>query len=34
MEMKKRGHSKEWIRRVVYENPKTFFSQSKPFIHG
>jgi predicted metal-dependent TIM-barrel fold hydrolase len=34
MELKKRGHSRELIQRVVYDNPKTFFSQSKPFVHG
>ena len=34
MELKKRGHSKELIQRVVYENPMTFFSQSRPFVHG
>jgi len=34
MELKKRGHSKELIQRIVFENPKQFFSQSKPFIHG
>ncbi len=31
MEMRKRGHSQELIRKVVYENPKTFFAQSKKF---
>lgn len=34
MELKKRGHSKELIRKIVFENPKQFFSQSKPFVHG
>ena len=28
-EMKRRGHSEDAIRRVVYENPLTFFRQSK-----
>ncbi len=31
MELKRRGHSRELIRKVVYENPRTFFSQSKNF---
>ena len=31
MELKRRGHSRELIRRVVYENPIQFFSQSKNF---
>jgi predicted metal-dependent TIM-barrel fold hydrolase len=31
MELKKRGHTKELIQRVVYNNPKTFFSQSKGY---
>jgi predicted metal-dependent TIM-barrel fold hydrolase len=31
MELKKRGHSRELIQRIVYDNPKRFFSQSKPF---
>ncbi len=26
-EMRRRGHAEELIRRVVYENPLTFFSQ-------
>lgn len=30
-EMRRRGHSESLIRRVVYENPMTFFSQSKNF---
>jgi predicted metal-dependent TIM-barrel fold hydrolase len=30
-EMRRRGHSEGLIRRVVYENPLTFFSQSKNF---
>jgi hypothetical protein len=32
MELKRRGHSKEFIQQVVYENPKKFFSQSKAFM--
>jgi hypothetical protein len=32
MELKRRGHSKELIQQVVYENPKKFFSQSKAFM--
>jgi predicted metal-dependent TIM-barrel fold hydrolase len=31
MELKRRGHSRELIRQVVYENPRQFFSQSKNF---
>ena len=31
MELKRRGHSRDLIRRVVYENPCKFFSQSKNF---
>jgi predicted metal-dependent TIM-barrel fold hydrolase len=31
MELKRRGHSRELIRKVVYENPCEFFSQSKNF---
>jgi predicted metal-dependent TIM-barrel fold hydrolase len=31
MELKKRGHPRELIRRVVYENPLEFFSQSPQF---
>lgn len=30
-EMRRRGHAEGLIRRVVYENPLTFFSQSKNF---
>ena len=30
-EMRRRGHSEGLIRRVVYENPLTFFGQSKNF---
>jgi predicted metal-dependent TIM-barrel fold hydrolase len=31
LEMRRRGHSEQLIRQVVYENPVTFFSQSKGF---
>ena len=31
LEMRRRGHSESAIRRVVYENPLTFFSQSRNF---
>jgi Predicted metal-dependent hydrolases with the TIM-barrel fold len=31
MELKRRGHSRDLIRRVVFENPRKFFSQSKNF---
>lgn len=31
MAMRKRGHSEASIKRIVYENPLTFFSQSKNF---
>jgi predicted metal-dependent TIM-barrel fold hydrolase len=31
MELKRRGHSRELIRRVVYDNPVAFFSQSRQF---
>ncbi len=31
LEMRRRGHSESAIRQVVFENPKTFFSQSKNF---
>jgi predicted metal-dependent TIM-barrel fold hydrolase len=31
MELKRRGHSRELIRRIVFENPCKFFSQSKNF---
>jgi predicted metal-dependent TIM-barrel fold hydrolase len=30
-EMRRRGHPESLIRRVVYENPITFFSQSRNF---
>jgi len=32
LEMRRRGHSESLIRRVVYENPLTFFSQSRNFV--
>jgi predicted metal-dependent TIM-barrel fold hydrolase len=32
MELKRRGHSRELIRRVVYDNPVAFFSQSRQFL--
>ncbi|QEG23017.1 TatD family hydrolase [Mariniblastus fucicola] len=31
MEMRRRGHAESLIRKIVYENPYTFFSQSKKF---
>jgi uncharacterized protein len=31
MEMRRRGHSESLIRRIVYENPLEFFSQSENF---
>jgi predicted metal-dependent TIM-barrel fold hydrolase len=31
LEMRKRGHSESLIRRIVYENPLTFFGQSRNF---
>jgi len=31
LEMRRRGHSESLIRRVVYENPLAFFSQSRGF---
>ncbi len=31
LELRRRGHSESTIRRVVYDNPITFFSQSKHF---
>ena len=31
MEMRRRGHSTELIRKVVYDNPLAFFSQSRNF---
>ena len=31
LEMRRRGHPRALIRRVVYENPLEFFSQSRNF---
>jgi uncharacterized protein len=31
LEMRLRGHSEELIQRIVYDNPRTFFSQSRGF---
>jgi predicted metal-dependent TIM-barrel fold hydrolase len=31
MELRRRGHSRELIQKIVYDNPKQFFSQSKNF---
>jgi predicted metal-dependent TIM-barrel fold hydrolase len=32
LEMRRRGHSENLIRRIVYENPLTFFGQSRNFV--
>ncbi len=32
LEMRRRGHSRELIRRLVYDNPLEFFSQSRGFV--
>ena len=32
LEMRRRGHSESLIRRVVYDNPLAFFSQSRNFV--
>jgi len=32
LEMRRRGHTESEIRRVVYENPLTFFGQSRNFV--
>lgn len=32
LEMRRRGHTESLIRRIVYENPITFFSQSRGFV--
>ena len=32
LEMRRRGHAESLIRRVVYENPLTFFGQSRNFV--
>lgn len=31
LEMRKRGHAESLIRKIVFENPRTFFQQSKHF---
>ena len=31
LEMRRRGHSEDLIRRIVYDNPREFFSQSPNF---
>ena len=31
MELRRRGHSEEFIRKSVYDNPVAFFSQSTKF---
>ncbi len=31
LELRRRGHSEQFIRQTVYENPLRFFSQSKQF---
>ena len=31
LEMRRRGHSEDLIRQVVYDNPRTFFAQSRNF---
>ena len=31
LEMRRRGHGEDLIRRVVYDNPREFFSQSRGF---
>jgi len=32
LEMRRRGHAESLIRRIVYDNPLTFFSQSRNFV--
>jgi predicted metal-dependent TIM-barrel fold hydrolase len=32
LEMRRRGHAESLIRRIVYENPLTFFGQSRNFV--
>jgi predicted metal-dependent TIM-barrel fold hydrolase len=32
LEMRRRGHSHDLIRRIVYENPQEFFGQSRGFV--
>ncbi len=34
LEMRRRGHPESLIRRVVYENPLTFFGQSRNFVYN
>ena len=31
LEMRRRGHDESLIRKIVYDNPRTFFSQSNNF---
>lgn len=31
LEMRRRGHDEQLIRKIVYDNPRTFFSQSRNF---
>jgi predicted metal-dependent TIM-barrel fold hydrolase len=31
LEMRRRGHKESLIKKVVYDNPRDFFSQSKNF---
>lgn len=32
LEMRRRGHPESLIRRIVYDNPLTFFGQSRGFV--
>jgi hypothetical protein len=32
LEMRRRGHAESLIRRIVYDNPLEFFSQSRGFV--
>jgi hypothetical protein len=32
--MRRRGHAEDLIRKVVYENPLSFFSQCARFAHN
>jgi uncharacterized protein len=32
LEMRRRGHAEETIRKVVHDNPLTFFRQSKRWV--
>ncbi|TAJ99866.1 MAG: metal-dependent hydrolase [Candidatus Manganitrophaceae bacterium] len=34
LEMRRRGHDEKWIRKIIYENPITFLSQSPRFLIG